>query len=398
VCAPSVRSRGALRVLMLSDVYFPRVNGVSTSIASFRGELPAFEVATTLVAPSYGANLDGDDVVRLSGRPVPFDPEDRFVPARRFVAAARRLPFDLLHVQTPFAAHRAGVSLARSRGVPLVETWHTDFEHYFEHYARFLPSRLARATARGIARRVARAVDRLVVPTAAVGAALTAVGVTTPIAVVPTGLAPGEFEGGDGARFREHHGIAPERPVAVHVGRMAHEKNLRFLLEAIALARRQVPDLLLVVAGEGPARQELEREAAALGMGTGALFVGNLERRRELPDAYRAGDLFVFASKTETQGLVLLEAMALGVPVVALAEQGTCALLAAGRGALVPRDDRQAFADAVVRLVRDRTLRERLAAEGPQVARAWSATASAERMAALYRELVSVPAAQARKR
>ncbi len=382
------------RVLFLSDVYFPRVNGVSTSIGVFRRELAAHGVEVELIAPAYGRTAgDGEEagITRVPGRSLPFDPEDRLVAARRMTRAAAALEFDLVHVQTPFAAHRAGVHLARLRRVPLVETWHTDFEHYFEHYVRWVPAPLARALARTLARRVARRVDLLVVPSAAIDRALAAIGVATPRAVIPTGLAPGELGAGDGARFRAAHGIPADRKVAVHVGRVAREKNIGFLLEAADRARREIPDLLLVVAGEGPARSELERRARELGLGSNVLFVGYLGRCGELADCYCAGDCFVFASRTETQGLVLLEAMSLGVPVVALAEQGTVDLLVARRGALVPAAEPGDFAAAIVRLLRDPALASRLGREGREVAAEWSAPALAGRLAARYRELLPAP-------
>jgi glycosyltransferase involved in cell wall biosynthesis len=387
--AARVAAADRRRVLYPTDVFLPRVNGVSTSIATFRRELAAAGVDAHVVCPRYGGETADPETTRLAGARVPFDPEDRFVAPGRFVAAAAPLRFDLVHVQTPFSAHRAGVRLARSRGVPLVETWHTDFEHYFEHYLPLVPAPLARAVGRSIARRVGRAVDRLIVPSSAVDAALAACGVTTPRVVLPTGLAAGDLGRGDGARFRAAHGIAPARPVAVHVGRMAREKNVGFLLDVAERVRREIPDLLLILAGEGPARAELERRVARRGLGAHVLFLGYLDRASQLADCYRAGDAFLFASTTETQGLVLLEAMSLGVPVVAVAAGGTVDLLARRRGALVPELDAGEFAAAVVRLLGDRALAARLAAEGREEAARWSAAAGAERLASVYEDLLS---------
>lgn len=382
-------ARTGMRVLYLSDVAAPRVNGVSTSIATFRRELAALGVETPLLAPRYGDEADEVGVVRLRGRRVPFDPEDRFVGAGRFGRAARAMAFDLVHVQTPFAAHAAGVRVAKRRGVPVVETWHTDFEHYFEHYVPLLPRAVARAVARGLARRVGGRVDHLIVPSRDIDLALAGYGVATPRSVIPTGLAAADLGPGDGARFRRRHGIAAERPVVVHVGRLAHEKNLDFLFRAVARAARQRAGLLFVVAGEGPARPGLERLAHALGLAQRVLWLGYLDRRSELPDLYAAGDLFAFASRTETQGLVLLEAMALGTPVVALAERGTRDLLAAGRGALVPVSDEAEFAAAIERLLGDPALRRRLADEARELARSWSAGAFARRLAGVYENLLA---------
>lgn len=386
-------------MLYLSDVYFPRVNGVSTSIATFRRELERRGVAVPLLCPGYASRPAGgierpaeERLVRIHGFRVPFDPEDRWVPARRFRAAGNRLPaFDLIHIQTPFAAHRAGVDLARRRGVPVVETYHTYFEHYFEHYLPYLPARVCRRIARRLTCKAARELDHMVVPSTAMRGALAAYGVATPMSVLPTGIridALGDPAVADGAAFRLRHGIAAERPVLVHIGRIGHEKNLRFLLQAFARVVRALPEAMLVIAGEGPAKAELERFAGAAGLASHLLWLGYLDRERELAGCYRAGDAFVFTSKTETQGLVLLEAMALGVPVVALAEMGTRDLLAERRGALVAEDDLEDLAAKCLQVLRDPALRARLAAEGPVVAAGWSAAHMAGRLEALYRALL----------
>ena len=228
----------------------------------------------------------------------------------------------------------------------------------------------------------------MVVPSTAMASALAAYGVSTPMTVLPTGIRLDSLAGGDGAAFRAHHGIAADRPVLVHIGRIGHEKNLRFLLQAFARVVRELPEALLIIAGEGPARAELERFARASGLDGHLLWLGYLDRERELAGCYRAGDAFVFTSKTETQGLVLLEAMALGVPVVALAEMGTRDLLVEQRGARVAADDHDDFAGKCLELLRDPLLRARLAAEGPLVAADWSAAQMAARLEALYRNLL----------
>lgn len=374
---------------MPSDVYFPRVNGVSTSIATFRGELPALGVEVTLLAPAYGPrDAVETDLLRLPGRPVPFDPEDRFVSPRRFrLALAEARPAAVVHVQTPFGAHRAGVAAARARGIPVVETYHTDFEHYFEHYVPLLPTAVARAVARALARRQGNAVDQLIVPSRAMREVLSGYGVTTPIDVLPTGLPAAAFAPGDGARFRAERGIPAEAPLLVHVGRLGHEKNLRFLFAACERVLVERPAAHWLIAGEGPARAELERRAVGSPAGARIHRLGYLDRELELPSCYAAGDLFVFTSKTETQGLVLLEAMAQGVPVVALAELGTRDLLDDGRGCVVPAEDAAMFAAACVALLDDAERRVRLGREALEVARAWSARAGAGRLRDLYLEL-----------
>ena len=135
-------------------------------------------------------------------------------------------------------------------------------------------------------------------------------GIERPITVVPTGIDRREFTRGDGAALRRRHGVSAERPMLVYVGRVAHEKNLDFLLDMLAALRPRLPGVLLALAGEGPAAPHLRRRVRKLGLADTVLFVGYLRRDGELQDCYTAGDLFVFASRTETQGLVLLEALA----------------------------------------------------------------------------------------
>jgi len=381
-----------VRILHVSDVYFPRINGVSTSIQTFRRELARLGHESTLVAPAYPAPHEDDArTVRIASRAVPLDPEDRAMrlrPLRRLERQLAAEHFDLVHVQTPFLAHYAGIALARRRAIPVVATYHTLFEEYLFHYVRVVPRGVMRALARRISRAQCGALDAVIVPSTAMRETLERYGVRSRIAIVPTGIPLAEVCGGDGMRFRAARGIAPSRPVLLYVGRVAFEKNIEFLLRALALVRRDVPDALLVVCGEGPAEAKLARLARTLGLAEAVRFVGYLERTTHLLDCYRAADAFVFASRTETQGLVLLEAMALGVPVVSTAVMGTRDIVGPERGALVAAEHEEDFAAKVVRLLRDRGLRARLAAEGHEYARTWSANALALRMEAFYRSVL----------
>jgi glycosyltransferase involved in cell wall biosynthesis len=265
-----------------------------------------------------------------------------------------------------------------------VETYHTFFEEYLHHYVPVLPRFATRMLARRLSVSQCRDVDALVVPSGQMLATLHRYGVNSRAEIIPTGIDLTRFTGGDGARFRAAHGIPLDRPVLVHISRVAHEKNIDFVLAAVALVRRKVPNVLLVIAGEGPALGHVKRRAEALGLAGNVLFVGYLARDGALLDCYKAGNAFVFASRTETQGLVLLEALALGVPVVSTAVMGTADVLKDARGALVAPDDPTGFAARVVELLGDPALHARLAAAAPADAAAWSARAMAERLLGLY--------------
>ena len=220
---------------------------------------------------------------------------------------------------------------------------------------------------------------------------LTDYGVTTPIHVLPTGLPADRFRAGDGRAFRARSGIDVQRPLVTYIGRVAHEKNIGFLLRMFRRVLASVPTALFVVAGEGPAREALRREAAQLGLAEHVHFAGYLERDSALLDCYAAADVFAFASRTETQGLVLLEAMAQGTPVVSTAELGTRSILVPESGALIVPEEPDSFAAAVVRLLGDAELRQELGSRGGAYARQWSSAAMARRLAALYGELRGAP-------
>ncbi|MBK7022629.1 MAG: glycosyltransferase [Sulfuritalea sp.] len=397
---PDPAAASPLHVLMLSDVYFPRVNGVSTSIQTFRGTLAGLGVRVTVVAPDYPAADSAadatDGILRLPSHAVPLDPEDRLMRWSSLADLDRRLAnadFDLVHVQTPFAAHYAGLRLARARGIPCVATYHTHFEEYLFHYVRFLPKSALRLAARALARRQCNALDAVVVPSQPMAATLRDYGVAKPLHVIPTGLPESQFLRGDGQRFRETWDIAPERKVALFVGRAAFEKNIGFLLEMTALARRQRPNLMLVIAGEGPALPALRRQAAALGIEDHVRFVGYLPRDGALRDCYAAANVFTFASHTETQGLVLLEAMAIGLPVLAIPALGAAEIIKPGRGAIAAAETPEGFAEQLVGLLNRPTRLLIMADEAIAFAHEWNAASQGARLAALYRRLPRAPRA-----
>ncbi len=380
-----------MQVLMISDVYFPRINGVSTSIETFRHALAELGIEVHVIAPEYPQGHEDDArILRVPSRQVPFDPEDRLMKCSALKTVLERsmaIAFDLVHIQTPFAAHYAGLRHARRLGLPCIATYHTHFEEYLYNYIPIAPKGLLRGMARTLARRQCNALDAVIVPSQAMQETLAAYGVTTPMHRVATGIPVERFRRPASADFRAHHGIAPDRQVALYVGRVAYEKNIDFLLDALPHALRTCPRALLVIAGEGPALPALRRRAERLGITDHVRFVGYLDRQRELPDCYAAADLFVFSSRTETQGLVLLEAMASGLPVLAFAELGAREIIEPRRGALPAPQEPESFGQAMASLLNDANRRQSMADEARRFAEEWSIGFCAQRLAYVYREL-----------
>jgi len=394
-----------MHILMISDVYFPRINGVSTSIETFRAGLDAEDVRVTLVAPDYN-NAESEasqeasqttkteqDIVRLPARAIPFDPEDRLMHGKHLRNLHTTLEdnrFDLIHIQTPFAAHYTGLRLAKQRKIPCIATYHTHFEEYFHHYLPVLPRPLTRGMTRHLARSQCNALDAVIVPSSAMHTALRDYGVTTPMHVLPTGIpltqfAPASKNNG----FRSKHGLPTDRPLALFVGRVAHEKNLHFLLEAMQHALTLTPRIALVIAGEGPALNSLKKAVAQLGMEKDVFFLGYLDRQQELPLCYAAADLFVFPSVTETQGLVLLEAMAAGLPVLGIPAMGAADILGPQQGAVCAPHEKRGFGQLMAELLGNPERLAKLTTEGREFAQTWGAPERARQLAHLYRQIIS---------
>jgi glycosyltransferase involved in cell wall biosynthesis len=390
-----------MKVLFISDVYFPRVNGVSTSIKTFILQMQQLGHEVHLIAPDY--NTDQQEqahwIKRVPARDIYFDPEDKLM---KFGEALKLLPslmkeqYDLIHVHTPFVAHYLGLKLAAELKVPLVETYHTFFEDYLHHYLPFIPQRLARGLAKLISKRQCNAVDAIVAPSQPMLDVLRSYGVKAAAEVIPTGLQEQSFQPADGEAFRKKYDIPMETPMLLYLGRVAYEKNIDFLLGVAMVLSDTRSDVLLVVAGEGPAEASLHKLAKTLKIEKNIKFIGYLDRATELNACYQAADIFVFASKSETQGLVLLEAMAQGTPVVAIAELGTASILVEGEGALIANENTLEFAEKVHQLLIYPEQRFELGERAKTyVSEHWTASIQAEKMAKFYSKLISQKAFKA---
>ena len=382
-----------MKILFVSDVYFPRINGVSTSIRTFVLQMQNLGHEVHLIAPDYNVVTEDEAwIKRIPARSIYFDPEDKlmkFGEAMNLLAEIEQEKYDVIHIHTPFVAHYLGLKLAAKLNIPCLETYHTFFEDYLHHYLPWMPKSIARGIARMISKRQCNAVDAIVAPSNPMLDVLRKYGVNTTAEVIPTGLQDSSFTEADGKVFRQKYGIALDRPMLLYVGRVAFEKNIDFLLEMTKILVEKRPDVLLVVTGEGPAEASLHKLAKILDIEKNVQFIGYLDRNKELNACYESADIFVFASKSETQGLVLLEAMAQSTPVVAIAELGTASILIEGKGALIAPDDTSQFAERVHQLLHNPEHRFELGIRAKTYAfDKWTAKLQAQRMVKFYETLI----------
>jgi 1,2-diacylglycerol 3-alpha-glucosyltransferase len=330
-------------------------------------------------------------VIRVPSRRLPFDPEDRLMSLRyikKLVDQLKHQSFDVVHIQTPFVAHYAGLYLADRLNIPRVVSYHTYFEAYFEKYLTWLPSGLLRRVARYFSASQCNQVDGIISPSHQMLEKLREYGARTYAEIIPTGLRLEDYQyRGDGT-FRQQYGIGEEDSVLLYVGRVAHEKNIPFLIDVFQEVYEQKDNVRFVIAGEGPALKSLKHRVNGLAMEDQVIFVGYLDRYTELMACYHSADVFVFASETETQGLVLLEAMACGLPVVSVASMGSEDVLVDGQGCLVAPLDVTAFAEKVCDVLVEPGLSERLSATALDYVKSWSIQAKTHELEKFYQAVI----------
>ncbi|MEX2145668.1 MAG: glycosyltransferase [Candidatus Rokuibacteriota bacterium] len=342
-----------MRIALFTNTYVPFCGGVTISVETLRRGLEGRGHETWVFAPRFaGAEADGPRVVRYPSIPAVTYPQFPLaVPfAPRISAGVRRLDFDVFHAHHPFLLGPAARRFARARRRPLVFTYHTRYEKY----AHYVPLRrgLVEAAAVWMSTRFAARADAVIAPSAVVRDALHARGVRTPITVVPTGLDLDVFRPGERARARHRLGWHPIDPVVLYVGRLDREKSVERVLLAFARIAATLPRARLQVVGQGTEGERLRAQASALAVAARITFPG-ARAHEALPLVYQAADVFLFASETETQGLVLAEAAACGLPAVAVRAPGCDEVVRDGVTGVLTKREAGDLADAAIGLLVD---------------------------------------------
>lgn len=350
-----------MRIGIFTDSYLPYTSGVVRSIQTFTEDLTTLGHEVYIFAPSY-RNCDKESkVFRFASIPSPTNPDFTLaVPfSLKLRPTIKRLKLDLIHVHSPFLLGRVGARYARKLGVPLVFTYHTLYDKYV-HYVPFAKT-FTRELAQKISRDFCNLCDLVIVPTGIVGDYLHDIGVLTPVRRVPTGIKILEYQKGDRKWLQNHFKIKPEEKVLLFVGRLGKEKNISFLLESFKLLREreEIESTVLVLVGGGPEEEELRNKAVELGIEKKVVFTGTLDPK-DVINCYASSSLFVFPSITETQGIVIAEAKAAGLPVVAVNAYGVSEMVEDGVDGYLTEIDQKQFTGKVYQLLKDENLREEM--------------------------------------
>ncbi|MGA1512925.1 MAG: glycosyltransferase [Methylophilaceae bacterium] len=381
-----------MKILFISDVFFPRVNGVSTSIQTFKEDLKKLGHTVHLICPSYHDEKKINTISRVKSKSIFFDPEDHLMSwfeLRKLTPWIKKQNFDIIHSHTPFISHFYAKRLSRLLKVPLIETYHTSFEDYLHLYIPFLPEKIARFLSRNIAKFICNHCDGIVSPSSQMKEILLTYKINKPIEIIPTGLHEKSFTQKDKYFFRNINGIDQNDNLLLFVGRVAHEKNIDFLLYSFKEIIKHKDNTKFLITGEGPALDHIKNLIKQLGLQKNVILTGYLDPDYELLNCYASADLFIFASKTETQGLVLIEAMAQGLPIVALAENGTKSILINNPGAIISSDNYELFAKDCIRLLENKKQLTLMSNNGKAEAqKKWTSMIQAEKLLSFYSSII----------
>ncbi|MFT3783511.1 MAG: glycosyltransferase [Nibricoccus sp.] len=382
-----------MNICMMTNTYLPHVGGVARSVSTFAEEYLDLGNDVLVVAPVF------------EGKPLPKKAEaivDRVPAIQNFNGSdfSVRLPVatvlskrlenftaDIVHAHHPFLLGDTALRVAAKKNVPVIFTHHTKYEDY-THYVPF-DSPVLREFAAQLSTDFANLCDGIIAPSESIAELIQKRGVTAPIKVVPSGIDVEAFAAGDRVRFRAKHRLGDDTFVVGHVGRLAPEKNLEYLAEAVALFCAKTPKAIFAVVGAGPAEDTLRKIFEKHGISDRLLLPGKLTGPR-LYAAYRGMDVFAFASKSETQGMVLAEAMAAGLPVVALDASGVREVVRHEKNGYMLHEDEppSSFAAALRRLANAPARRERFASHARKTAEQFSRRNCAEQAIAFYGEIL----------
>jgi glycosyltransferase involved in cell wall biosynthesis len=397
-----------MRIAMFTDAYWPRVNGVTVSVDSFSRALISAGHEVTIVCPLYpetetvavsekepgGSTARDSDpvIIRVPSVSARITKEDRLAKLDRLhwvFKHIEQLNPDIIHINTEVIIAEFGFLYARTHNVPVLYTFHTLWEDYAPHYFPMFPVFLVKHFVRNVIKNIMRRSYRVIVPTVQIEAVARKYLHSKNTFLLPTGIEREMFEHDEAEieDFRERlEGLFPAlkgKRILLFAGRVAKEKNIGFLINILPAILAKYPDTVLLIAGDGPDVDYYKDEAKKAGVGENCVFTGYFERQ-DLALVYSVAEIFLFPSLTDTQGLVTLEAMLSGTPVVAIGVMGTLTVMGGDNGGFMVKDDPAEFTDRVLRLLGDSELRRRKSEEAKEHARHWSIEELTKKLLVMY--------------
>lgn len=353
-----------MNIGIFSDTYSPQVNGVVSSILTLEKKLREQGHNVYIFTISHPqAEQDSPYVYRMASVPFIFLKDHRvgIVYSNKTVQKIKRLKLDLILSQTEFSMGIFARMMSKRLNIPIIHTYHTVYEDYMHYISKGIE--LSPRIARKYSKSFCNHVDGVVAPTKKTEKLLKGYGVQTPIRIIPTGIdftpfKPENYSQDQVQHLKEVFGIPTDAPIILFVGRVAKEKSIHVLIEAMPLVVEKIPHAKLVIVGDGPSRLELEELAQKLGVRDSVIFTG-MQPWNTIGRMYQLGDVFVSASVTETQGLTFAEAMAAALPVVAMEDESIAGFVRDGYNGKLFHNTNE-LAEALYQVLSDEDYRKQL--------------------------------------
>ncbi len=379
-----------MKVAIFTNAYKPISSGVVNTIEFIKNALEKRGHEVYIFAPAFYDYRDSEknifryrsvDLTRKVKFPIaiPFSPEaDQII---------EEFKPDIIHAHHPFVLGKAACRYARRLGVPLVFTFHTQYEMY-THYVP-LPTAVTRYSCRKIVKAFCDRADCITTPARSIAELLRSYGVKRRIEVIPNGIDLSPYLEVSPARveeIRKEYGLEGKKSI-IFVGRIAPEKNLVFLVDSFRMVSGDNPDARLVIVGDGPQLAELKKYVRDTGLEGYVVFTGGVDYK-SIPFYYKMAYVFAIASTTEVKPLVILEALAAGLPIVAVNAPGAADTLTDGHDGILTDVTRESLARGIDRLLKDRDLYEGLRRGALETAESYSIDRVSDIFLALYEELI----------
>jgi 1,2-diacylglycerol 3-alpha-glucosyltransferase len=380
-----------MHIAYFTNFYLPVVNGVVRSVQSFRETLSSMGHNVFVFAQEDNYEDTEPFIFRYPSLHLPLTGDiPAAIPVSSFVdQLIPKLKLDVIHTHHPFLLGQTAAAKARDHNLPLVFTFHTQYQEY-THYIPLPQEQVQeflRNTVMTWMREFMRKCQHIVIPSESMRSILVKdYGLVDRFTVIPTGIDITPYKKANGSALRSQWNWGDDK-VIISAGRLAEEKNWVTLLEAFAIAQKTQPNIRLVLLGDGPQAEALRRLAAELEITDRVTFVGKVPFE-EIPNYLKAADLFAFASITETQGLVTLEAMAAGLPVVAVDASGTRDILKNGKQGFLTQNDPNDLANGIVKLVENSGLMSKFRSAALRTSRAYDNHRLASKMLKVYEQAI----------
>ncbi|MCP4049959.1 MAG: glycosyltransferase family 4 protein [bacterium] len=382
-----------MKIAIFTDTCYPQINGVVTSTQTLAAKLEDMGHTVLIVGPKMkGAEESTDKIWRFRSVVFPFQKEHRMVsPVSRKLKQFKELNFDVIHVQTPIFLGHLGQYMSWYHRIPLVHTYHTFWAEYL-HYFPVLPKRLrVHADMLVLSRNFCNRCQHVIVPSSQMKDKLLEYEISTPMSVIPTGVEiyKSEIDEIKKEKFRKQYKITKDHKTCIFVGRLGLEKNIYFLLDSFKMVLEKINDVKLLIIGDGPEKDLMKKYAEKTGISNNIIFTGYMDHQ-DVFTAYASVDVITFPSKTETQGLSLLEGLSLGKPAVCINAMGVKDIIKNEKGGYLTQDNVIDYSRKVILLLQDPEIYQQKSMEARGTAELFSADSMAEKTLEVYKKAIAL--------